>query len=120
MYIWVIIKNEKPFKPLAMKNSNTLLLALIYLCFIGTAMQAQVLPCDASFTVQITSASNVVQFTNTSTGNNTTGLSASWDFGDNHASTDFSPTHQYGNPGTYNVCLTIRVITPNGVICTDT
>ncbi|MFI5172273.1 MAG: PKD domain-containing protein, partial [Chitinophagales bacterium] len=30
-----------------------------------------------------------------------------WDFGDGSISDDANPTHEYGDPGTYNVCLTI-------------
>jgi len=30
-----------------------------------------------------------------------------WDFGDGSSSTDFAPTHQYANPGTYDVMLIV-------------
>jgi len=103
-----------------MKKSNSIYTALLAVfCLTGFNLHAQVLPCDASFSFQIASGTTVVQFNNTSTGNNTTGLSASWDFGDNSTSTAWSPSHQYANPGTYTVCLSISVTTPNGVICTD-
>lgn len=37
-----------------------------------------------------------------------------WSFGDGTSSTQFDPTHQYAQPGTYNVCL--RVQYPNGCV----
>lgn len=40
---------------------------------------------------------------------------AEWDFGDGNGSTDISPTHLYGNGGTYNVLF--RLIAPNGQVC---
>jgi gliding motility-associated-like protein len=33
-----------------------------------------------------------------------------WDFGDGSTSTDFAPTHQYANPGTYDVMLIVSDI----------
>lgn len=36
-------------------------------------------------------------------------VSYSWNFGDSTSSQDSMPTHQYANPGTYNVCLTVTV-----------
>lgn len=34
-------------------------------------------------------------------------VSWSWDFGDGNVSTDQNPSHTYGSPGTYTVCLTV-------------
>lgn len=47
---------------------------------------------------------NNVVFTNTSSGS---GLNYLWDFGDGNTSGAFSPVHQYANPGTYTVSLTV-------------
>ncbi len=45
------------------------------------------------------------------------GSSYSWDFGDGSTSTATNPSHVYGSPGTYTVCLTIS----NSILnCTDT
>ena len=45
-----------------------------------------------------------VDFSSDSTG---TGLTYYWDFGDGSTSTEANPTHQYTNPGTYTVTLTV-------------
>lgn len=44
-----------------------------------------------------------------------------WNFGDGNHSSDFSPTHTYLNPGTYNVCLKIFHINPISfdTLCSD-
>jgi hypothetical protein len=55
---------------------------------------------QASFTSNVNFLN--VQFNNTST----SGTNA-WDFGDGNTSSATSPQHNYGLPGTYNVCLTI-------------
>ena len=49
-------------------------------------------------------SANVVQFINTSTGTLET---SSWTFGDGDTSSERSPMHQYDNPGTYTVTLTV-------------
>jgi hypothetical protein len=55
---------------------------------------------QASFTSNVNFLN--VQFNNTST----SGTNA-WDFGDGNTSSATSPQHNYGLPGTYNVCLTV-------------
>ena len=42
-----------------------------------------------------------------------------WDFGFNNTSTEQNPVHDFINPGTYNVCLTIESGS-SGAMCTDT
>ena len=104
-----------------MRNSKTFIVAIIVaLCCMNVRVIAQGLPgaCSAAFTFQV--SGSTVQFNNNSIGTSVTGLTSSWDFGDNHISTDFSPSHQYAGPGNYRVCLMIAVATPNGVICSDT
>lgn len=46
-----------------------------------------------------------INFTNTSTGPPT--LAYAWNFGDGGTSTSQNPSHQYNNPGSYNVSLTV-------------
>ncbi|MFT3846414.1 MAG: PKD domain-containing protein [Lacibacter sp.] len=38
-------------------------------------------------------------------------LSTKWNFGDGATSTEYSPLHQYQQPGTYKVCLRVEFIT---------
>ena len=40
-----------------------------------------------------------------------------WKFGDGTTSTLQNPTHEYATPGMYEVCLSIRAVTPNGKVC---
>ncbi len=54
----------------------------------------------------------------TSTNNNTT-KKYSWSFGDGTGSDNSMPWHNYANPGTYYVCLTVTDSTASGK-CTDT
>ena len=61
--------------------------------------------CQASFAVTPdTTGQAAFIITHTSLGNN---LNFFWDFGDGNTSTQVYPTHQYGGPGTYLVCLTV-------------
>ena len=48
-----------------------------------------------------------VTFTNTSSSDDLDPITSSWDFGDGATSTDASPTHVYGTPGTYTAVLTV-------------
>lgn len=75
-------------------------------------------PCSASFAFQVDPTGTGVHFTSTSSSNNLINSTA-WTFGDGSSSNDANPFHQFANPGTYYVCLTIGVTTPNGLICTD-
>jgi hypothetical protein len=59
----------------------------------------------ASFTYQLGSTANSVQFTDTSTSTGT--LTFSWNFGDGGSATESSPMHTYSSPGTYNVVETV-------------
>ncbi|MEO1436483.1 MAG: PKD domain-containing protein, partial [Bacteroidota bacterium] len=68
----------------------------------------------ANFSGPITG--NTVNFTDLSTGNPT---SWSWDFGDGNTSTLQNPTHTYGGPGNYTVCLTVANDCGQDQICED-
>ena len=46
--------------------------------------------------------------------------SYAWDFGDNTFSSQPEPTHQYGQPGAYNVCLTVTDSFAGSIACTAT
>jgi len=50
---------------------------------------------------------DTIQFTDTSTDPDGFIVSWQWDFDDGQTSTQQHPTHQYGDNGVYNVCLTI-------------
>ena len=64
--------------------------------------------------------SNAYHFINTST-TTYTGytITYSWSFGDGTTSADANPTHEFtaGTSGTYNVCLTMKVMSNDSVIC---
>jgi PKD repeat protein len=72
-------------------------------------------PCNAAFTVS--SAGQVVYFTNTSSASNST-FSSYWSFGDGGISGSTNPIHTYANNGIYSVCLYI-VDSSSAGICTD-
>jgi PKD repeat protein len=62
--------------------------------------------CQASFySYPDSTTSNLVYFSNQSTGNI---LTYSWEFGDGTTSSLMNPSHQYQQAGTYNVCLTVQ------------
>jgi len=66
-------------------------------------------PCNliAGFTYIATSAVNTFAFVNTTNGY-AAGDSIRWNFGDGTVSYDNNPTHTYGAPGNYQVCLWIK------------
>jgi PKD repeat protein len=57
----------------------------------------------AGFTFDVNNTTGVVEFTNTSTGDD---VSYSWTFGDGTTSTEFSPSKTYTESGDYEVSLT--------------
>ena len=68
----------------------------------------------AAFSAAVGCPGVPVQFTNESD----PGLRSTWDFGDDSAgSEEYSPKHIFANPGSYEVCLTVRPLTPGG--CPD-
>jgi len=71
--------------------------------------------CQADFSY--TQANQTVQFTDASTGIDTTMTSYSWDFGDGTTSYSENPAHSYSVTGYYNVCLTTTDYTDT---CTST
>ena len=63
--------------------------------------------CHAAFTAhQPNPDEQIIDFTDESTSDGTIG-SWAWDFGDGNTSSEQDPTHEYAEPGTYLVCLTI-------------
>lgn len=62
---------------------------------------------SVGFTTNDVCLGDAVQFTNTSNPL----AQFNWNFGDNNASSQFSPSHLYNSPGTYNITL---IITDNG------
>jgi PKD repeat protein len=69
--------------------------------------------CSAAYQSTVTGGNGLTyHFDNYSTGSNLTYV---WDFGDNHDAVTFDPSHTYGQPGTYTVCLTV-----SGGGCTST
>ena len=75
--------------------------------------------CQAGFTFYpdtLNGTINNYHFTNTSTSTYTGNtITYSWSFGDGTSSTDMNPTHQYATSGTYNVCLTMKVLSNDSV-----
>ena len=70
----------------------------------STQTKSQELVAAFEFSPATPEAGTNVQFTDQSTGGPT---SWRWDFGDGSQSSAQNPQHQYSNPGTYNVMLTI-------------
>jgi len=69
---------------------------------IGTPPTAGITVPEGNITVNISA-----QFTDSSTKGDTNITSWEWDFGDEMASTDQNPTHNYTTVGTYTVTLTV-------------
>lgn len=64
--------------------------------------------CQAAFSAipdSLTSFPFLYHFTDLSTGNINSWY---WDFGDGFSSTEQNPSHQFNDPGTYEVCLTVK------------
>jgi len=70
------------------------------------------LPCNANFTYQSSPAGGYF-FQPSGSGNTTW----TWSFGDGTTSNAATPSHNYSNPGTYQVCLT--VVNAAGISCTS-
>jgi PKD repeat protein len=62
---------------------------------------------DFTYTPNIPTTQDIIQFTDTSTKGTSIIISWSWDFGDGEGSHLQNPTHQYSDDGTYNVTLTV-------------
>ena len=93
-----------------------LILALAVCCFKGFAQSNP--NCNAAFTFTVTG--NTVQFV---PGSNVDSSSIHhyWSFGDNSTlDSSYAPIHTYSAPGVYAVIQTVKRITLNGVVCTDT
>ena len=74
-------------------------------------------PCNARFAWGVNNLTQTVGFrpqliTNTAT--------YFWNFGDGTTSAAVTPSHQYAQPGTYWICLTVSRASATGAICTDT
>ncbi len=75
---------------------------------------------DISYQSFLITHSTDVAFQDQTTISNGQILSWSWSFGDGSFSTDQNPTHTYGMPGDYIVCLTVKAIGANGQTCEGT
>ncbi|MEP6792926.1 MAG: PKD domain-containing protein, partial [Saprospiraceae bacterium] len=71
--------------------------------------------CNALFSYEQISGTQNIHFTNLSTSDHDIN-SNFWSFGDGHNGDGQNPTHEYQNPGTYEVCLIIH----DNTGCTDT
>jgi PKD repeat protein len=119
-----------------MKTMHTILFAFGFLVLSGNlpaqnllSVNARVSPgeglnvltdtvCKAEFSVSpdsLTSFPYKYHFKDLSSGNIN---SWHWDFGDGLSSSEQNPSHQYDNPGTYNICLTVSDVN-NQSGCTD-
>ena len=79
--------------------------------------------CNAEYIVDTANSFNgQVYIWNTSTPLNSDpgyATTYSWDFGDGTGSTQAFPTHNYTNPGIYQVCLSITSLNQSGDSCTS-
>ena len=90
-----------------MKRYFTLILVFLT-AFTFKGMAQNTCQVHAAFNHETSAISwNLVHFINLSTVSPGTVLSSHWTFGDGSLSSDFSPSHLYANPGTYNVCLKV-------------
>lgn len=90
-----------------MKKMHTILLAFGLLVLTGHINAQNPLSCKADFSISpdsLTSYPYNYHFKDLSTGNINSWL---WDFGDGKTSSEQNPSHQYDNPGSYNICLTV-------------
>jgi parallel beta-helix repeat protein len=62
---------------------------------------------DFSYTPAFPTTDEIVYFNDSSIDLDGTIISWLWDFGDNYLSTEQNPTHQYYNPGTFNITLEV-------------
>ena len=92
-----------------------------FYCFDTYCLDVEIvysLSSNFSFTLDtISGLINNYYFTDISIGNADTWL---WDFGDGNVSTLQNTTHQYSEPGEYEVCLEVSRSFPNNVTYTDT
>lgn len=75
--------------------------------------------CNAAFSAYTVSG-NTVSFYSTADSSTSWIANYAWTFGDGATSNESYPYHEYAQPGTYNVCLTVYGFTANGDTCTDT
>ncbi len=84
-------------------------------CTTVTVLPEQPGDCNALFSYEQISGTQNIHFTNLSTSAHDI-ISNIWIFGDGHDGDGQNPTHEYQNPGTYEVCLIIH----DNTGCVDT
>lgn len=95
---------ENPSHTYSMPGNYSVCMVATGACGADTLCQSITVICPgpvAAYTSSVTNTS--VAFTNAST----QATSWFWDFGDGNHSASPNPSHQYGNPGTYTVCLVV-------------
>jgi len=109
-------------KPILMNRLSTpasfrlYLVQLTFLFGLFELLSFQSSACDATFTFQVRSNSDSVQFMPSA---NNSGTHYTWTFGDGTYSTHVDPLHVYTHAGTYYVCLSVYDSSASGV-CRDT